>query len=204
MKLDNTPFTRLYTTPVANIVLIIRFRTLTPTNNKEGSCHRWCTLSNRPINERLRYKEENPACSSESQEEDEVIFYRSHPLDPPKDVEIITDHIKMRPQGIERKHGERFYQPHNMIGSFESALKYQYGFDIEEGHANGGAYTFDWDDKGTSYIDLSQIILARKKEKKLLRLARSPSKQDYNPFAQLPKNAFTDFKFLRTMKKLWN
>ena len=176
MKLDNSTITILYTTPVANID-----RPIQNFDDHKKDLVTDDTLSNRTINEPLYYKEDDSACSSESQE-DKVIFYRFHPLDPPKHVEIITGHLEMRPQGnihcrstanacIEWKNGEQLYQPPYKIGSFESTLKYQDGFDLVEGRIKDGAYIFDWDDEGTSYIDLSQNISARK-ENKLLRLAK--------------------------------
>ena len=168
--------TRLYTTSVEN-----SDRPIQNFDDHNKNLVTDDTLSNRTIIEPSHYKENDPACSSESQE-DKVIFYRFHPLDLQKHMEICTGHIEMHPQGnvhcrsmanagIEWKNGERFYQPPDKFGSFESALKYQDGFDIDKGHVKNGDYPFDWEDEGTSYIDLSQSISARK-EKKLLRLAK--------------------------------
>ena len=102
MILDNSPIIRLQATPVANID-----RPIQNLADHKKDLVTDDTLSNRTIIEPLYYKEDNPACSPESQE-DKAISYRSHRLEPPKHMEIITGHFEMRPQGIEWKNGEQF------------------------------------------------------------------------------------------------
>ena len=73
MKLDNSPITRLYTTPVANIN-----RTIQNLDDHKKDLATDDALSNRTFNDPLYYKEDIPACSSESQE-DYYWSYRNAP-----------------------------------------------------------------------------------------------------------------------------